>query len=66
MVGEQRLQGPVLKVADGPLTGNAAPVPYFTPDEGWVRFAVSLTTAAARGLKRSSRLLAVAQSAEAH
>jgi hypothetical protein len=58
------VRGPVLTVADAPLAGRAAPVLAFTQDEGRLRFAASLTAAAARGLKLSSRLLAVAQSVE--
>lgn len=58
------VRGPVLTVADSPLAGRAAPVLYFTEEQGRLRFAVSLTAAAARGLKLSSKLLAVAQSVE--
>jgi hypothetical protein len=58
------VRGPVLTVADRPLAGRAAPVLYFTRDEGRLRFAASLEAAAARGLKLSSRLLAVAQTVE--
>jgi hypothetical protein len=58
------VRGPVLTVADSALTGRAAPVLSFTQDEGRLRFAASLTAANARGLKLSSKLLAVAQSVE--
>lgn len=56
-------RGPVLTVADSPLAG-IDPVLYFTLDEGRVRFVASLRAAAARGLKLSSKLLAVAQVVE--
>ena len=55
------VRGAVLTVADGPFSGRAAPVLYFTQDQGRLRFAASLSAAAARGLKLSSKLLAVAQ-----
>ena len=58
------VHGPVLTVADGPVPGKSAPVLYFTEEQGRLRFAASLTAAAARGLKLSSKLLAVAQSVE--
>lgn len=58
------VRGPVLTVADRPLEGSATPVLYFTRDEGRLRFAASLPAAAARGLKLSSRLLAVAHIVE--
>lgn len=60
------VRGPVLTVADAALTGRAAPVLSFTQDEGRLRFAASLTAARARGLKLSSKLLAVAESVEGH
>ena len=56
--------GPVLTVADGPIGGEPGPVLSFTEEEGRVRFVASLPAAAARGLKLSSRLLAVAQQVE--
>jgi hypothetical protein len=56
--------GPVLTVADGPVGGEPGPVLFFTEDEGRVRFGASLPAAAARGLKLSSKLLAVAQQVE--
>ena len=56
--------GPVLTVADGPIGGEPGPVLSFTEEEGRVRFAASLAAATARGLKLSSRLLAVAQQVE--
>jgi hypothetical protein len=58
------VRGPVLTVADSPLGGRAAPVLYFTQDQGRLRFAASLAAAAAHGLKLSSKLLAVAQNVE--
>lgn len=57
------VRGPVLTVADSPLAG-VDPVLYFTQEEGRVRFVASLRAAAARGLKLSSKLLAVAQDVE--
>lgn len=57
-------QGAVLTVADGPVGGDPGPVLYFTEEEGRVRFVASLAAAAARGLKLSSKLLAVAQQVE--
>jgi hypothetical protein len=57
-------RGPVLTVADGPIGGEPGPVLFFTRDEGRVRFGASLSAAAARRLKLSSRLLAVAQHVE--
>jgi hypothetical protein len=56
-------RGAVLTVADSPLAGTD-PVLYFTQEEGRVRFVASLPAAAARGLKLSSKLLAVAQDVE--
>jgi hypothetical protein len=56
--------GPVLTVADGPVRGQAGPVLHFVEDEGRVRFNASLTAAAARNLKLSAKLLAVAQQVE--
>lgn len=56
------VRGPVLTVTDGP-TGPGA-VLFFLRDEGRVRFGASLPAAAARGLKLSARLLAVAQVVE--
>lgn len=58
-------RGPVLTVADAPLESSPAPVLYFTQEEGRVRFSASLPAAAARNLKLSARLLAVAQHVEA-
>ena len=58
------VRGPVLTVADGPIGGRPGPVLHFTQDEGRVRFAASLTAAAARNLKLSARLLAVAHAVE--
>ena len=44
--------------------GDPGPVLFFTEEEGRVRFAASLPAAAARGLRLSSKLLAVAQKVE--
>lgn len=60
----EKVRGPVLTVADAPLSGRSAPVLYFTQDQGRLRFGASLTAAAARGVKLSSKLLAVAQTVE--
>ena len=57
-------RGPVLTVADGAIGGDPGPVLFFTEEDGRVRFAASLPAAAARGLKLSSKLLAVAQKVE--
>jgi hypothetical protein len=57
-------RGPVLTVADGPIGGRPGPVLYFTQEQGRVRFSASLPAAAARGLKLSAKLLAVAQQVE--
>jgi hypothetical protein len=59
-----RVRGPVLTVADGPVEGEPGPVLQFTQEEGRVRFQASLTAAAARNLKLSAKLLAVAQQVE--
>jgi len=58
------VRGPVLTVADGAVGGDPGPVLHFTQDEGRVRFAASLTAAAARGLRLSAKLLGVAQYVE--
>ncbi|RYZ06386.1 MAG: YfiR family protein [Comamonadaceae bacterium] len=58
------VRGPVLTVADVAGSGRGAPVLYFTEEEGRVRFGASLPAAAARGLKLSAKLLAVAQDVE--
>lgn len=60
------VRGPVLTVADGAVGGQPGPVLYFTQDEGRVRFNASLPAAAARNLRLSARLLAVAQQVEGH
>lgn len=60
----EAVRGPVLTVANAPLSGGAAPVLYFSEEEGRVRFGASLPAAQARGLRLSSRLLAVAQHVE--
>jgi hypothetical protein len=57
-------RGPVLTVADGPVGGEPGPVLQFTQEDGRVRFQASLTAAAARNLRLSARLLAVAQQVE--
>ncbi|HEY8358340.1 MAG TPA: YfiR family protein [Ramlibacter sp.] len=54
----------VLTVADGSGAARASPVLHFTEEEGRVRFSASLTSAGARGLKLSAKLLAVAQEVE--
>jgi hypothetical protein len=58
------VRGPVLTVADGPIGGRPGAVLYFTQEQGRVRFSASLPAAAARGLKLSAKLLAVAQQVE--
>jgi hypothetical protein len=58
------VRGPVLTVADAPVGGTPGPVLYFTRDEGRVRFSASLPAAAARNLKLSAKLLAVALQVE--
>ncbi len=70
-VREQRLReilagvpGPVLVVTEQEGGLRAGGVLNFTSEAGRVRFSASLTSAAARGLKLSARLLAVAQSVE--
>jgi hypothetical protein len=57
-------RGPVLTVSDGPVAERPGPVLFFVPEEGRVRFGASLTAAAARGLRLSAKLLAVAQQVE--
>ena len=57
-------RGPVLTIADGPVGGQPGPVLHFSEEEGRVRFNASLTAAAARNLKLSAKLLAVAQQVE--
>jgi hypothetical protein len=58
------VRGPVLTVADGAIGGRPGPVLYFTQEQGRVRFCASLPAAAARSLKLSAKLLAVAQMVE--
>ena len=58
--------GPVLTVADTAVGGQPGPVLHFTDVDGRVRFNASLTAAAARGLKLSAKLLAVALQVEGH
>lgn len=58
------VRGPVLTVADRRTGSPAQAVLFFTEDDARVRFAASLTAAAARGLKLSAKLLAVAQDVE--
>lgn len=60
----EAVRGPVLTVAEAPLGGRAAPVLYFSDEEGRVRFGASLPAAQVRGLKLSAKLLAVAQHVE--
>jgi hypothetical protein len=57
-------KGPVLTVGEGASAGAGGPVLCFTRDEDRVRFVASLRAAAARRLKLSARLLAVAQQVE--
>ena len=57
-------RGPVLTVADGPVGGQPGPVLYFTQADGRVRFHASLAAAAARNLRLSAKLLAVAAQVE--
>lgn len=54
----------VLVITHQPGALGAGAVINFVTDEGRVRFAVSLTSAEARGLRLSARLLAVAQDVE--
>jgi hypothetical protein len=68
---ESRLQdaleaaaGPVLTVTSQPGALALGSVLNFITEEGRVRFAASLTSAEARNLKLSARLLAVAQAVE--
>jgi hypothetical protein len=56
--------GAVLTVADGPGGARPGAVLQFTQEQGRVRFQASTTAAAARGLKLSAKLLAVAQVVE--
>jgi hypothetical protein len=58
------VRGAVLTVADGPIGGRPGPVLHFTQEEGRVRFHASLSAAAARNLRLSAKLLAVAQQVE--
>ena len=57
-------RGPVLTVADGVTSAQPGPVLSFGESRGRVYFIASLPAAAARNLKLSSRLLAVAQQVE--
>jgi hypothetical protein len=57
-------RGPVLTVAGMPVGGTPGPVLQFTQEDGRVRFNASLTAAAARNLKLSAKLLAVALQVE--
>jgi hypothetical protein len=58
------VRSPVLTVADAPGGARPGAVLFFLHDQGRVRFGASLPAAAARGLKLSARLLAVAQVVE--
>ncbi len=58
------MDGPVLTVADVAIDQRTGPVLHFVMEEGRVRFHASLAAAAARNLKLSARLLAVAQQVE--
>jgi hypothetical protein len=57
-------KGPVLIVTEQPGALQLGSVLNFSSDAGRVRFSASLSSAEARGLKLSSRLLAVAQAVE--
>jgi hypothetical protein len=57
-------QGPLLVVSEQPGALHLGSVLNFSSEGGRVRFSASLTSAEARGLKLSSRLLAVAQAVE--
>lgn len=56
--------GAVLTVADAEVGGRPGPVLHFTTEQGRVRFHASLPAAAARNLKLSAKLLAVASHVE--
>jgi hypothetical protein len=60
----EAVRGPVLVVTEQPGALAAGSVLNFVSDTGHMRFTASLTSAAARNLKLSARLLAVAQSVE--
>jgi len=59
------VKGPVLIVTEQPGALQLGSVLNFSSQAGRVRFSASLSSAEARGLKLSSRLLAVAQAVEA-
>lgn len=61
----ESVRGPVVTVADAPLGGRAAPVLYFSEEQGRVRFGASMPAAQTRGVRLSAKLLAVAQHVEA-
>ena len=58
------VEGPVLIVTEQPGALQLGSVLNFSSEAGRVRFSASLISAEARGLKLSSRLLAVAQAVE--
>jgi hypothetical protein len=58
------VKGPVLIVTDQPGALRLGSVLNFSSESGRVRFSASLASAEARGLKLSSRLLAVAEAVE--
>jgi hypothetical protein len=60
----EAVKGAALVVTEQPGALQLGSVLNFSAEAGRVRFAASLTSAEARGLKLSSRLLAVAQSVE--
>jgi hypothetical protein len=58
------VKGPVLIVTEQPGALQLGSVLNFSSESGRVRFSASVPSAEARGLKLSSRLLAVAQAVE--
>jgi hypothetical protein len=60
----EAVKGPALVVTEQPGALQLGSVLNFSSEGGRVRFSASLTSAEARGVKLSSRLLAVAQSVE--
>jgi hypothetical protein len=62
----EAVAGPVLVVTEQPGALQAGSVINFSREQGHVRFSASLTSAQARHLKLSSRLLSVAAHVEGH
>jgi hypothetical protein len=60
----ESVKGPVLIVTEQPGALQLGSVLNFVAENGRVRFGASITSAEGRGLKLSSRLLAVAQAVE--